>query len=172
MSGDGLAGHALADAAEDFEFAFGEDGGGIFGEVWGFDAAEGFEHFGDFAAESLVGVGFIDDGADAVALFSGEDEGTGFAGEDDDFDGGLVGGEVGEDFEAAAVREGDVEDDEVWLETAAGVEAIGDVVSCGDDVEAADGAQDACEQLSEHQLVLDDQAAEAHGGGWSGGFPP
>ncbi len=172
VGGDGFAGHALADAAEDFEFAIGEEGGGVTGWVWGFDAAEGFEHFGDFAAESLVGVGFVDDGADAVALIGGEDEGAGFAGEDDDLGGGLVGGEEGEDFEAAAVWEGDIEDDEVWLEAAAGIEAVGDVVSCGDDIETADGAQHASEQLSEHQLVLDDQAAEAHGCVWSGGFPP
>ena len=83
-----------------------------------------------------------------------------------------MGGEVCEDFEAAAIWQGDVEDDEIGFEAAAGFEAIGDIVSCGDDFEAADGAQDACEQLGEHQLVLDDQAAEAHWGDWSGGLPP
>ena len=79
LCGDGFTGHALADAVEDFEFAFSEDCGGFFGEGWGFDAAEGSEHLGDFATERLVGVGFVDDGADAVALFGGEDEGAGFA---------------------------------------------------------------------------------------------
>ena len=128
-------------------------------------AAQSFGHqCFEFGGEVVVGLRFVEDGVNVIVETGWADEGARFTREDDDFGSRLDFDKAAGDFCAAAVGEGEVEDEQVRPVKFAGFDAFGDRLGGGHYFEVGHGFHHGVQHLEEHQLILDDDAGEILGG--------
>lgn len=152
---------ALAEHFKNLLFAIGEflqQGRPGFGGLH----SPGGEQEIDLIQKDCIGLGLVDDGMNGVLKVGRANKGVGVTGEHDDFGIGIHGKKLAGHGHTAAIRQLEVEDQQIRTMAPTLLQALVRSGTGGDQFQTFDGTENSLEKLGEHFLVLDQDGLQTH----------